>query len=97
MERRIVLRSEFTEWTENPITQLVLEALRRKIDACYENRANYLLPGDAHSTQEYRMKLLGEEDAYETIKGLIELGESEIEDLFTSQNIEVIGDRLDDE
>ena len=74
---QVVLKSRIKEWTENPTTQLVREAIQKELEYVYTQRADYINWLSAEQTQSKRAFLMGVEAALGDLHYLLNGGNLE--------------------
>ena len=80
-----VTQDQVTEWTESPVTQLLLYVLKQQLDETYAERSELFIPGEPNRTQEIRANLIGQEAVY---KDVIELASGETNELIEEYILE---------
>ena len=76
-------------FSETPLADVLVSALRSELDQTYEERASLLIPGQAIETQEKRVFLLGIERVLQDIIDILEVKEESgvFEEYFQSNDI----------
>ena len=84
------------EWAENPVCEIVIEALKRELDIVYEQRAECFILDDAVATHVTRSRLLGHEQALQDLISLLRLEAEAIVALLESNNITVVRTEIEE-
>lgn len=89
---KLVKRSQLKEWVEQPVVEIVVQALGATLQEAKDEKADAFFPGDAHKTQEYRAGFVGAIEILENMISFLKYEKQSVDALFEAAEIQIVDD-----